>query len=910
MNRSLISRVLCIALTLTMICGALTVLPVSALDESTVVGYSRQDAWVTNWTGSPTLTNGGWSSSQVWVSQDGDPYNPYVGFTSAYQESISIDGSTGVLTLTDLPTDFSMQLYIQKSDITNADSMALVFDVYYENGSFPGLQLKLPRHTWSGKAFMSIGTDGAITFPYYSRVDNSGKSLAEGWNTVVLYNVNTYTDSTLSGVTFYLDVLNSTNPGILDLGVTEEDLADMYQRNMTQGSTYDRELMTLRGYAASGGATLSMLSATGTLQMRNIRYSLLTPEQDLYTVTFEGYDAYTAHVPADGGSYEITLPAVAGINAWQDQNGVAYTPGQDASVSSNMTFSKAGENTTYSGYSFHNVYEPKWENQSVKNHSWGYSCMTVNGATDWSPVLQWATSTGVAFDSAENTITVTGQSLDYEMQFLTQNVLAEGAAAISIDVYFDGETFSGVNLFAIKSGLNKSLLSVDKNGYLLDSDLQPTSQRMTVGWNTLHLYAIPRYDAQDTWTGLTLYTTLGTNDTPTSYSYGITEGELAGMQSFTLTTEGNTDLKNVGALRIRPVVQETYDDTNYRSYTFRSIRVMNLTETDDLLKVSYEGVGSLNQYISSIASTTPLTLGRGLWTDAEGNYYRGGDKLILEGHTTLTPVKLSAANLALDGQVTLNMKLSKAVVDAYGATEARLICQDKTYDGILEGEYYVFAVEGIRAYEMGVTRAYTFSLTIDGDTVSTYGAVEYSPMIYAQRKYGKETSSQELNNVVAAMVQYAYAAEVSAKGASAILDEFNAATGASMTFSTDAYTQKGIEVDTSAISGMVRVGATLTQGIQLRFDVTEEITALEVVGIGTFQAENGSITVSELHAGMLTSKLTLRFVTAEGTLDATYSVANFLDGAAANEEFTVAQRQLAMATSIYMSAVAEYVESE
>jgi hypothetical protein len=166
------------------------------------------------------------------------------------------------------------------------------------------------------------------------------------------------------------------------------------------------------------------------------------------------------------------------------------------------------------------------------------------------------------------------------------------------------------------------------------------------------------------------------------------------------------------------------------------------------------------------------------------------------------------------------------------------------------------------------------------------------------------------------LVVYAYAAEVNRNGSSTILDDFNAKTGANLTYDLSAYDAEAYartDVDGSNINSVATVAASLSSGVNLVFKVTDAtVTQLKVsVNDATYtynKLSDNTITVTDLHAGMLRSKLTLTFVDADGATvtSATYAIGNYLTTAAVASEYTDAQRELAKATALYMYAVRAY----
>ncbi len=903
MKNRFFGRVTAAALALMMVCGVLfAALPLSvgAAESDPVTEYSVDNLFTPDWKGSE-VGNGGYSNFKGILSEKEaaggkavlefrgiTQYESYEALTESFVTGYAFDSENGnlyfqgslasnVLLLTGLPSGIQ------------AGGNVLRIKFYVDPDNFAGFGLAINSSRVS-LGYVSDTADANGEFPLYWDntkttswvATDTGLTAKAGWNVFTLITMPVAEGETAAPV--YV-ALESGETSALDV-FTEESLAineDVYKATKkfpTTGlstCTANTTALQLRTYN----------TAAGILQLGGVEvHNLTVKEVSYYEVTFEGYEDETLLFPADGEAKAVTMPTFAGVNGWMASNGKIYTCGQTAYVTGEETFTPITD--FLKGYTANVVYTADW------------SGVTELGATSIDDTVTW--NSGLAskfsFDDANDAIVITGLAVGNEYPLYVKNNFTGAAGAMSFDIHFDATTFAGFKITAHAKNSGTAIVSIAADG-----TLENTDAKLAEGWNTVVIYALPVAE------GLAIYVTISNkaNPVPTLYGYGITDAELTGIYNNTFTG-GATAISGFGyndKISVGVTTKDTYDDTNYKFLKIRNIQLMDLVECDRLLKVTYTGAPELTQYVDS-DNVQPLTIADGLWT-LDGEYLKAGDTLTIDGVTTLAPVKLTGANLTLGSEVTMNMFINASVVNAYGADGVTVISDGTIYEGVLVGDRYVFAIEGIRAIDMDKQMSFAVALTFGEETVASFGTVEYSPLTYARRMYAKESSSEALKSVLVTMVQYAYAAEVSANGSSAIIENFNNALGTTLTFSTDAYTQKSITVDTSAVSGKVIVGATLTSGIQLQFQVTEDITALEVAGVGTFEVENGIITVDELHAGMLTTKLNLTFVTAEGNLNATYCIANFLDSAAVSSEYTQAQQQLAMATSIYMSAVADYV---
>ena len=176
-------------------------------------------------------------------------------------------------------------------------------------------------------------------------------------------------------------------------------------------------------------------------------------------------------------------------------------------------------------------------------------------------------------------------------------------------------------------------------------------------------------------------------------------------------------------------------------------------------------------------------------------------------------------------------------------------------------------------------------------------------------------STDDVKQVLEGMLNYAYYAEVVANGSSSLLIDFNQASGAQLSsFDAKDFYDAGLvrdDVDGTAINSVATVGANLTDGVSLIFQVADGVTVnsltLQVAGeTFVYTPEGGYIEITDLHAGMIGAKLTLTFDTSEGEVVATYAIANYLDMVAQNGELSTAQNNLAKAAALYMAAVRDY----
>ena len=280
-------------------------------------------------------------------------------------------------------------------------------------------------------------------------------------------------------------------------------------------------------------------------------------------------------------------------------------------------------------------------------------------------------------------------------------------------------------------------------------------------------------------------------------------------------------------------------------------------------------------------------------------------------------LELDGANLELSGDLVMNLRLDAADLPAgFTYSNVKLATADNMYEGIQDGNYYVFAVKDIPAAEMGTNRDYHIVVEITtGETTVSYKTLagkSYSPVTYAQNICKRtDEEATKAQNLLQAMVKYAYYAEVMEDGTSAIIDNFNAATGLALTSDIGYTATVRDDVDVSNLGAYVSVGANLNAGVNLVFKVNDaSVTALELTAGGstkTYQAEGGYIEITDVHAGMLKNKLNIKLLAGDSEIvSATYAIGNYLDSVATSGAYTEAQQNAAMAAAMYMLAVGQY----
>ena len=138
-------------------------------------------------------------------------------------------------------------------------------------------------------------------------------------------------------------------------------------------------------------------------------------------------------------------------------------------------------------------------------------------------------------------------------------------------------------------------------------------------------------------------------------------------------------------------------------------------------------------------------------------------------------IAIAGASLTVGDNVTLNLFVNKATVDAANVLFDKIyvVSGSGEYLGTLENDKYVFKITGLTANEFGVNKTYAVKYTTtDGDTVVSTATKDYSPLQYAINMYGTHPEMETLDPLLLAIVAYTEAA--------------NASTAAKSTFNTQA----------------------------------------------------------------------------------------------------------------------------
>ncbi len=280
----------------------------------------------------------------------------------------------------------------------------------------------------------------------------------------------------------------------------------------------------------------------------------------------------------------------------------------------------------------------------------------------------------------------------------------------------------------------------------------------------------------------------------------------------------------------------------------------------------------------------------------------------------VTTLGFTGASMSLGSTMSLNMLLDASALERIGNLTS---VQFATADGTAEtktmtapsGEYYSAAYV-TRAADMAKEMQLYIIVNVGGVEYKSSNMLTYSPITYINHLYGK-TDHKEYDSylpVLGAMVGYGMEAEKNAYGTS----EIASAAAAGITSPTwsegynghiaaDAYDKTALQNYVDAI------GVRLTGGIELEFHLKSGVTSMTVAGGGeavnqTYTAdENGVVTISGMHAGMIRTRLALTF--ADGAAAVPFTVGNYLNDRMTGDP---AEAALIQATILYMMAVRTY----
>ncbi len=301
-------------------------------------------------------------------------------------------------------------------------------------------------------------------------------------------------------------------------------------------------------------------------------------------------------------------------------------------------------------------------------------------------------------------------------------------------------------------------------------------------------------------------------------------------------------------------------------------------------------------------------------------------------------ISFAGASITLGGNAKLNYYVHKDHLVGYENPVVQLVDANKVAtDSVKVGDYYVVSYD-IKASEFATVMSLTLKVKDDNGTYSpyhliykgwtdnnkVYATIDYSAMDYITNMYLKTEHAEytSYKPILEAMALYGAEAEAKANGTAvtetAVMAAVTAAGITDLTVPTwtegyDAYINPNAPLD-AAIPVIAKhaaaVGASLTGGISLELSGMTPGNNVYVTTDGLTEKEytvneGGVLTITDLHAAMIMSEVTLDF---GGGDIAIFTVGNYLNYRMA-QDAEGTETALIQATILYMMAAKTYVET-
>ena len=291
-------------------------------------------------------------------------------------------------------------------------------------------------------------------------------------------------------------------------------------------------------------------------------------------------------------------------------------------------------------------------------------------------------------------------------------------------------------------------------------------------------------------------------------------------------------------------------------------------------------------------------------------WYQGATSPVLYAARAREELRFGAASLVLSDSIHLYLYIKKS--DLVSPSDLAVLADGVSlvYAGEVEQggvTYLCFIYTDLAAADMGARLSLTLSATGAGvcDTLS-YGVVDY-----ATRMYGKADSSDQLRDLLVAMMYYGDAAALSKYGTSTLLADFAAASGytASDTYVEDTYATLTLTPAAAGCDLVSSVALVLTDFVRPVLTLDSRVAEVRVSIYGktyVYATSDGEAVIDCLTSTSLSVPMSILFYDGEGTLlgGTTYAVSNYVLSAV--ENLTGAPRELAMALAVYMQSVRSY----
>ncbi len=690
-----------------------------------------------------------------------------------------------------------------------------------------------------------------------------------------------------------------------------------YDRSMTDYYV-NLESTAVIGFDNSGKA--------GTFKIRRAKSSNIIPfvTPELPEVTFEGFESLTEYVEADT---TITLPSKEEVIAWE-LNGKYYFGGDQFVVKGHTHFVPVLREF-YQVVKGHDT-SSLWATGEPKATSWGTVYHSAEGT---SPKLQWygtkdvidGSASGYTYDATEKAVMIYkggwNQISMYPKKSSINGVSFTGANCIAASFDLKYTAGGGVTIKAADKNI-----TVSNTGEVKISGSSVAIATLNEGWNNFQFYYVPvAFDAADPTvpTAYKIFVAVNASEIGNSVTmanlmsyahYDWSAGALAEGDNFSITFNASAAAIPVG---------------------FRNIKFYRLDEKSVNI-VSVQGTRDLQVVENGAEYTLPAVTGGDKWLAQDTvtkvvHVKSAGEKLTVSNDVDLIPAttdasKFKGASITLGGEMALNMKVAVADVttgtnmqgigafadgtalNAFASATTEMV---NTSTGAVE--CYSMTFSGIRAADMATDLDLYVVTIVDSKYYISASAQVYSPLKYIERNYAKVIG--EVKSLLGAMAIYGAVAEEGYYGTSAMRTAVNnlGITAPTLPSDASAYTNAYVEqADKDAINANAQVGAILTNGVNLVFEMTNTNVASIVITTGDFTEEYAVVdtkaTVTGLHAGNIRTLFTITFCDEAGETIATadYAIGNFLEYVRTNPQ-TDMEKEVAAAAINYMLAVRSYV---
>ncbi len=619
---------------------------------------------------------------------------------------------------------------------------------------------------------------------------------------------------------------------------------------------------------------------------------------------------------------------------------------------------------TQTGYGFNEKrFEPDWVGKTL--HYTGWNGTWVEGDGGWNGAFEiplpdgWnedktAPDNRLVFDSEAGTMTIKNSQSWNSTTFKPQTRqnynfgIVDGPVRIKVDVLWEeGNADSCYNGGFKFSYFSRNLFYVaPKTGVVTYryGTVTETIGQMVDGWNTIEMYLFPMVENGDG--SVSISTSSSDTLVRTDYYAHVYQADNGPFEKSTgITKDYLNDFHCIETDIVKHFSSTDYANTDGRfetvnsgnNFTIRRLSAMCFTE-QELYTVRKEADSYTKKYYVAPGGsyTVPAaTENASLWLmgtngDKTQTLVAPESTITVNGNVTLrggnmdNTIRIGAANITLSGSMALSMRVKNSVLTA--APEEMFVFVDgttmvgKRTDGTLamdEFGYYGVEVKDILAADMGKDKVYHLVVKVDGRYLFAEETRIYSPMKYATNMMKKDTTSAEVKELLATMMNYGAVAETQRYGTSIIrnaMTEVGVATLPTLPASASYVREEMTSDDKAIINGYVNTGALLTNGINIAMvPVTDgQLSGVRVTSGGVSReyaiGEDGVITIEGISPVAIRTLYRITFIGADGEdlETATFSIGTFLEARRTAEGVSEDEKAIVEATILYMWTVRNY----